>query len=1180
MNISKMGKALLLILSIGCLGTVCPAADDSPPESPVKLIFIHHSTGGNWLADPGFEGPYGGLGLSLRDNNYYVSATNYGWGYGSIGDRTDIPNWPEWFTRTNSTTILNELYNENEKNIADFGDWSRLATSVEGENEIVMFKSCFPNSDLYGDTTDPPGDAPGDQYTLSNAKAVYNDILTYFQTRPDKLFIVVTAPPQLESEYSPDYQTAAHRAANARAFNDWLVEDWLDNYPYKNVAVFDYFNVLTAAGNHHRYVNGAVEHVTVDTNNFAIYTADTWDSHPSTTGHQKATSEFVPLLNYHYNTWKADEPDDDEVPLSRLYFPHVASNSTWETEIGIINTGIDENFVATLRSYDDAGTDLNEDVIISLPPDGRRQLVIGQEMTAAEQIAYIVLDITSGSAAGYTKFWIDGRYRVALPAVSQVNTGDIYLTHIAANDQWWTGIGLLNTTSATKSLSIEYNNGIVHTLSLEANAHSAMTVRQLFGGSLPPAGTESAIIRNAAGVIGLELFGSHETSPKNYLSGILLNGETAYRLDYPHVTDGTTWWTGIVVFNPSSEACPITLTPYRRDGTRLSAQTLSIPGYGKIFGSATDMDLPAETEWFSIDATRQITGFELFGTHTGRQLGGYTVVNISGQAGLFAKKTQTADGWVGIAFVNTTGLTASVSLVAHDDGGTTVANETITLDPYEKLVGTAQELFSQDISLATWIRFSSDREIVGFQLNGSTDDMLLDGLPALPAPARLLEPADPPAPRGLVQPADFEYLGAFRLPGGETPPETFAYGGEAMTFNPDGDPSGENDGFPGSLFIVGHESIAVDLPDGNQVAEVTIPEPVDSKTPEALSQADFIQDFSVVTNGFFTGMEEIPRIGMAYLDAPETGPKIHFSRGQHLYADLTVPTHAWFDPDLSTPDMQGTWFIGNHSLYSTTDYLFEIPDDWSGLYAHGRQLATGRFRDGGWGSMGPALFAYRPWTDGNGTPAASGTHLENTLLLRYEDSQTTESIEHALNNYQHPDEWTGGAWITTSGGNSAVLFAGTKGTGAKYWYGFVNPAGPESPCVEGEMVGQYTLCRNADGTACPSADLVECQGHNTMRGWWSSRFDAQLILYDPDELAGVTTGEMDSWEPQPYAVIDIDEHLLLQPPVWDQEMLGTGVQRRFRIGAVAYDRDNDLLYVLERFATEDAMPVVHVWRIT
>ena len=44
-------------------------------------------------------------------------------------------------------------------------------------------------------------------------------------------------------------------------------------------------------------------------------------------------------------------------------------------------------------------------------------------------------------------------------------------------------------------------------------------------------------------------------------------------------------------------------------------------------------------------------------------------------------------------------------------------------------------------------------------------------------------------------------------------------------------------------------------------------------------------------------------------------------------------------------------------------------------------------------------------------------------------------------------------------------------------------------------------------------------------------------------------------------------------------MLGTGVQRRERISAVAYDRNNDLLYVLELYADE-AKPVVHVWRIS
>ena len=37
---------------------------------------------------------YGGLGLALGNNNYFVSDTNYGWGPNSIGDRTDILNWP------------------------------------------------------------------------------------------------------------------------------------------------------------------------------------------------------------------------------------------------------------------------------------------------------------------------------------------------------------------------------------------------------------------------------------------------------------------------------------------------------------------------------------------------------------------------------------------------------------------------------------------------------------------------------------------------------------------------------------------------------------------------------------------------------------------------------------------------------------------------------------------------------------------------------------------------------------------------------------------------------------------------------------------------------------------------------------------------------------------------------
>jgi hypothetical protein len=68
----------------------------------------------------------------------------------------------------------------------------------------------------------------------------------------------------------------------------------------------------------------------------------------------------------------------------------------------------------------------------------------------------------------------------------------------------------------------------------------------------------------------------------------------------------------------------------------------------------------------------------------------------------------------------------------------------------------------------------------------------------------------------IVEPSRFEYLGAFRLPGGEDQPLTFAYGGNAMTFNPDGDLTGIDDSFPGSLFLMGHDRMPYgDLPDGN-----------------------------------------------------------------------------------------------------------------------------------------------------------------------------------------------------------------------------------------------------------------------------------------------------------------------------------------------------------------------------
>ena len=282
-SIVLVSVLLALPVPVASAPAVQQGDNPDPLDHVVKLIFIHHSTGENWLWDD-----YGSLGQALANNNYFVSDTNYGWGPNSIGDRTDIPDWLEWFASADTPTHLEAVYNESGQN----SSYTRLPDNPGGENQIIIFKSCFPNSALEGSPDDPPS-ADG-WLTVGHAKYVYNEILQYFATRPDKLFIVITAPPLIDST----------NANNARAFNQWLVNDWLaeNNYNLPNVAVFDFYNVLTGPDNHHRFVNGQVEHVFTTGMNTEYYPSG--DDHPNAEGSRKATEEFLPLLNIFYHRWE------------------------------------------------------------------------------------------------------------------------------------------------------------------------------------------------------------------------------------------------------------------------------------------------------------------------------------------------------------------------------------------------------------------------------------------------------------------------------------------------------------------------------------------------------------------------------------------------------------------------------------------------------------------------------------------------------------------------------------------------------------------------------------------------------------------------------------------------------------------------------------------------------------
>ena len=269
-----------------------------PPARQLRLLFIHHSCGGQWLAPLGdnkgesciYETATNGglLRDRLRENNYEVHEASYD---SQIGDKTDIFDWPAKF-RDHMQQVLT---------------CDRQDTFYQDgrQNEIVMFKSCFPNSVFVGQGT-APGDPDGPALTVENAKAAYRALLPEFQKQPGVLFVAVTAPPVVAPSV-PLVKWVIKRllgkpslAASgplARQFNNWLKDSktgWLSEYPGTNVVVFDLYDVLTdlGASDFSRYPSGPEQD----------------DNHPASAGNQKATELFVPFLNRAVRRAGLDKP--------------------------------------------------------------------------------------------------------------------------------------------------------------------------------------------------------------------------------------------------------------------------------------------------------------------------------------------------------------------------------------------------------------------------------------------------------------------------------------------------------------------------------------------------------------------------------------------------------------------------------------------------------------------------------------------------------------------------------------------------------------------------------------------------------------------------------------------------------------------------------------------------------
>jgi len=304
-----------------------------------------------------------------------------------------------------------------------------------------------------------------------------------------------------------------------------------------------------------------------------------------------------------------------------------------------------------------------------------------------------------------------------------------------------------------------------------------------------------------------------------------------------------------------------------------------------------------------------------------------------------------------------------------------------------------------------------------------------------------------------LQPADFEYLGAFAIDANYSTGNNWnAYGQRGMSFDPTGDP-GNSDALPGSLWVTGHDY-------ERYVFELTIPTP----SPSIFSWSQLPKPSLLTVPTQFTN---------SCSSATEwfTGVEVHrnllWGSCTNWYnvsgADLSQVMWRRNLSDLS--NLQGAFHagpIGNPEFHSNRQgqYMLSIPPDWAAAHLRGKTLATGMNRANFGGSQGPTVLAFDP----DNPSDAYG-------LLYYRDLDPCYGNKDQCDypGYTLCDYWSGATWVRTATTDTLLI------AGKKYY------------------------------------------GDNDYQGGWvcDPGFGA-IIFYDPDDLAARVDGSLEPWNVAPY----------------------------------------------------------------
>ncbi|MCP4691517.1 MAG: hypothetical protein GY859_25960, partial [Desulfobacterales bacterium] len=410
---------------------------------------------------------------------------------------------------------------------------------------------------------------------------------------------------------------------------------------------------------------------------------------------------------------------------SRLFFPFVSNTGKWDQEIGVVNRGRDVvrgEFIA----HDHQGNPVGKKLEIELPPRGRREVNAARIVRRSNKTGWILFQASPGSVvSGYYKSRLYGRSRMAAPAVSRVNTGDLLLPHIPLNEHRAAGVSLVNTMDVPRELTLALNDGRTAAIRMGPREHLFFTIKSAPGAPDAP-GATCGVLRNGAGVVGMMAYSGGADNGIWGAASLSDQGANVFYLPY---FKGYAVYTELAIFNPSGISREVAVSAYDAKGRQVAKTVWTIPPMSRHFHDAREEKQLSGASWVKVSSDKPMDAFAWFGDPNGEWAAGVSGISAGGKQGVFPKIEK--DSHNSLALINPNEKGADVKFLAMDDEGVVMDRARVRISPHKMTVLFKRALFTGDIRGATYISYTCDKEIAAYNISISTDQILSDAMPSL-----------------------------------------------------------------------------------------------------------------------------------------------------------------------------------------------------------------------------------------------------------------------------------------------------------------------------------------------------------------------------------------------------------------------------------------------------------------